>query len=1598
MKNKKGELGAAIALAAVVIIGLGALFFTNVEPQITGMAVAGGVAGAAISSCGVNISESSVLTQNVSPIVSPCITINGSNLVFDCQGYTISGGNPAILVANQTNVTIKNCIIESATTGILAHYHANNSVFRDNTFRNIQTGIRLAGAAGAYWNHTTNNLIVNNTFISASSYGVNIYGPNNSIINNSFSYNKWAIMFSSTDTGLAEGNYLVNNTIAIYLSGSKNVVVDNNTVENSTTYGIYNYHTDGCCNNVTNNTLDNNKDGIYFSSTAYSLMENNLVLNSRRRGIHVDWPNNTIIRTTSLNSGSEDLYAYQGTGFLTIIDSVIGSYGITSVNLTMENSTYGKIVYLNNVSGYGTSLVGLVDSDIRFGDNFVFVNSSGQSGFNVSANVTMYGLPYASINDFNIIRDVEDDGFFEICPSDVCQNISYSGGTLVFNVTQFTTYSSRGNTPPNVTIIELTPSPAYTNDTLYVNVSYFDEDADTGAVFFNWTVDNTQVNFLNYSSVASNTFIVDTLDSGNFSKNQNVTVYVWAWDGYNYSTVKSDSIIISNTLPTVPMMNLSPSPTAYHNQDLYCNVTVNSTDADGNLVNYTYLWYNNSVLVSSTGPTYQLYDVLIAGNTTVGDTWNCTIIPSDDVENGTSNSSITTIVNDPPSDITFITPANYSYVSPQPLFNWTNSSDFENDTFTYYLEVANEASFTILVINISTLDTNYTDASSLPDGVYYWRVNTCDNYDCNNYSSQPAGNKFYVDTTPPNSTITTITNNSDIGVNSFPINISGTAQDNIVLGQTWVNINSTFYNASDPNPYAWNYSWTPDSDGEFVIYSMAIDSAGINETLFEYFYVEVYTTSNITDSNKTNSNNTYSEVFSSVEIDSDINLSTITISEFIQMRSYNCIISGSHLNYSTCDNSVVVDCSGEYWTIDPSNLDNVMGSNNIFTDSNASNSRIDDSNVTNSYINYTNMTSSVVNDSVIYSSNITESVVAYSTVNESNVTNSVINNSVVVQSTVESSNLFDVNVTNSTISNSNLTNVTIVNSNVQDMVLNNTVINNDQCSSGTIVYQGTTYNCPINLNTIYSPPPPAQPPSGGGGQPSLQQCRDGKDNDGDGLIDYPADPGCVSSYDIDESEETCTQGWVCTSWSDCRNGKQTRSCTDGNNCEARLAAGYVERVIETEKPPEEVGCAIESCEDGIQNQGETGVDCGGPCPPCPSAVIECTKVADCPEGYSCVDNICVEIPERQPVVPEVTFGERLSEFFGKTGEFFGIVLDLNERINKKIAEWLKIAWGYSKELLGDAFDWSKKVLGEAFDLYMDLSAGLRDLVKDSTGKTVDFVKANYGSTLIVILSIAVIIAGYFAYQSFAHSSKLEEFKKSRGEKVKTREKEKVIQQKKEAQEVSKELSYFIRDSLLGGYQIEQIKDALVAKGWPKKVVDKYTKKIKETHKEELKTAKKIRGLKEEEQRIEGSIEKPKKGIKFWERPKIPKTVIFDEPIIIKTKPVKETRATKLLSKELDELEQQLKKPTIRWYQKPKVLRKEAGVMETSQEKLKEKVAELIKKDWSRSEIIEILKKDDWPEDSIKKYLDENFPELKNISKFKKEVAELDETLKRLGRY
>jgi len=102
--------------------------------------------------------------------------------------------------------------------------------------------------------------------------------------------------------------------------------------------------------------------------------------------------------------------------------------------------------------------------------------------------------------------------------------------------------------------------------------------------------------------------------------------------------------------------------------------------------------------------------------------------------------------------------------------------------------------------------------------------------------------------------------------------------------------------------------------------------------------------------------------------------------------------------------------------------------------------------------------------------------------------------------------------------------------------------------------------------------------SGGGGGASSSAksgCEDGSDNDNDGLIDYPADPGCESAKDETEKDPViCKQSWSCTSWNECKDEKKSRVCTDANDCAAKKAQGKADILQGGVKPSAEESCEI----------------------------------------------------------------------------------------------------------------------------------------------------------------------------------------------------------------------------------------------------------------------------------------------------------------------------------------------------------------------------------------------------------------------------------------
>jgi hypothetical protein len=116
-------------------------------------------------------------------------------------------------------------------------------------------------------------------------------------------------------------------------------------------------------------------------------------------------------------------------------------------DIILENTNYGKIKFnqaINLTEDYAPEDNEIdINSNINISSNRIYLNSTALSNMNKSATLYLYGLTFT---DPRILKDGV------VCPSTICTEINYSSGTLIFNVTEFSTYSAEetpGETSPS---------------------------------------------------------------------------------------------------------------------------------------------------------------------------------------------------------------------------------------------------------------------------------------------------------------------------------------------------------------------------------------------------------------------------------------------------------------------------------------------------------------------------------------------------------------------------------------------------------------------------------------------------------------------------------------------------------------------------------------------------------------------------------------------------------------------------------------------------------------------------------------------------------------------------------------------------------------------------------------------------------------------------------------------------------------------------------------------------------------------------------------------------------------------------------------------
>lgn len=187
------------------------------------------------------------------------------------------------------------------------------------------------------------------------------------------------------------------------------------------------------------------------------------------------------------------------------------------------------------------------------------------------------------------------------------------------------------NTPPQVTSVSLTPSTAYEDTVLEVQIDASDADDDDLTFLYTWTVDGADVGAPPNQA---------TLDGAFFDKGQQVRVAVIADDGSDTSVaVVSDGVVIQNSVPSAPMVGVIPAEPD-PDDDLVCEIQADAQDADDDALTYVFVWtLDGSAWAGATATTYYAGDTIAASYTDVGDSWACLAVAIDGTDSGPAGTS-----------------------------------------------------------------------------------------------------------------------------------------------------------------------------------------------------------------------------------------------------------------------------------------------------------------------------------------------------------------------------------------------------------------------------------------------------------------------------------------------------------------------------------------------------------------------------------------------------------------------------------------------------------------------------------------------------------------------------------------------------------------------------------------------------------------------------------------------------------------------------------------------------------------------------------------------------------------------------------------------
>jgi parallel beta-helix repeat protein len=240
-----------------------------------------------------------------------CVIITAPNVVFDCNGYNLTGNGSAgksfgmLLNGSATDVEVRNCPgISGYTYGVMLQRADGNNLTNLTVHDSM---------CGVYMNSSSSNILEGITAFGNKNTGVHLrYSQDNSLADSVLSDNSWyGVLLAGSDGNNLSGNVLTGNGIAgARADGGQHMLLRDSTASDNTV-GIQLHNSRYCeilGNEVSNNTGTNAAGIALTGSTDHTTVRDNLI-SGNPHGIYLSHERSgNILEPNEFSDNEEDVY------------------------------------------------------------------------------------------------------------------------------------------------------------------------------------------------------------------------------------------------------------------------------------------------------------------------------------------------------------------------------------------------------------------------------------------------------------------------------------------------------------------------------------------------------------------------------------------------------------------------------------------------------------------------------------------------------------------------------------------------------------------------------------------------------------------------------------------------------------------------------------------------------------------------------------------------------------------------------------------------------------------------------------------------------------------------------------------------------------------------------------------------------------------------------------------------------------------------------------------------------------------------------------------------------------------------------------------